>query len=154
MHVFTRPSQLLRLKVGEALLRSLRHSSLYRRLILANKEEGVRSNIVGQTLHKRLTCNPKEGNTLLKFIYGQPYNGKLANTYDHASADECPLWHKPDSCTHIARECPDYEAPRISRHNTACRVVHAAIRKAAKGGGALQSAPDLVTEIADAGTKT
>jgi hypothetical protein len=57
----------------------------------------------------------------------------------------------PDSCTHIAGECPHHEALRISRHNAACQLVHAAIRKAAKGGGALHSAPDLVLVMADTG---
>ena len=47
------------------------------------------------------------------------------------------------------RECPDHEAMRISRHNAACQLVHAAIRKTAKGGGALHSAPDLILVMAD-----
>ena len=54
-----------------------------------------------------------------------------------------------DSCTHIAEECPDYEALRISRHNAACQHVHTAIRKTAKGGAALHSAPDLIQVMAD-----
>jgi hypothetical protein len=58
----------------------------------------------------------------------------------------------PDSCTHIAGECPDYEALRISHHNAACQLIHAAIRKIAKGGGALHSAPGLVPVMADTGT--
>ena len=76
IHAFTRPAQQLRLKVREELHCSLRHSSLYRYLILANKEKGARSTIVGNALQTRLTCNPKEGTTLLKFIYGKLYNGK------------------------------------------------------------------------------
>ena len=59
----------------------------------------------------------------------------------------------PDSCTHIAWECPDHKALRISRHNAACQLIHAAIRKTAKGGGALHSAPDLVLVMVDAGTQ-
>ncbi len=59
----------------------------------------------------------------------------------------------PDSCTHIAGECPGHEALRISRHNAACQLVHAAIRNTAKGGGALHSAPDLVVVMADTGIK-
>ena len=43
MHAFTRPSSQLRLKVRDALLRSLHHSSLYRRLIVAIKEKGART---------------------------------------------------------------------------------------------------------------
>jgi len=79
MHAFTRPSPQLRLKVRDALLRSLHHSSLYRRLMVANKEKGARIKTVGQALHKKLTHSPRErGATLHKFIYGQLYNGKLA----------------------------------------------------------------------------
>ncbi len=42
---------------------------------------------------------------------------------------------------------------RISRHNAACQLIHAAIRKTANGGGALHSSPDLVLVMADAGTQ-
>ena len=70
MHTFMRPSSQLRLKVRDALLRSLHHSSLYRRLIvIANKEKGARTKTVGQVLHKKLTHSPWEGISLLKFIY-------------------------------------------------------------------------------------
>jgi len=120
MHEFTRPSPQLRTKVRAALLRSLHHSSLYRRLIVANKEKGARTKAVGQALHKKLTHSPWVGTTLLKFIYGQLYDGKLALRYGHAPTDECMLCHIPDSCTHIAGECPDHEALRNSHHNTAC----------------------------------
>ena len=58
-----------------------------------------------------------------------------------------------DSCTHIAGECPDQEALRISRHNAACQLVHAAIRKTAKGGGVLYTAPDLILVMADIGVQ-
>jgi len=58
MHAFTRPSSQLRLKVRDALLRSLHHSSVYRRLITAAKEKGARTKTVGQTLHKKLTHSP------------------------------------------------------------------------------------------------
>ncbi len=71
--------------------------------------------------------------------------------YEHAPTDEWPLYHMPESCTHIAGECPDHEAVRISRHNAASRLVHAAIRKTAKGGGALHSAPNLVMAVSDTG---
>jgi hypothetical protein len=81
MHAFTRLSQHLRLKVRDAPLRSLHHFSFYMRLIVANKEKGARSKILGQTLHKKLTYSPREVTTLLKFIYGQLYNGKLALRY-------------------------------------------------------------------------
>ncbi len=59
----------------------------------------------------------------------------------------------PDSCTHIAGEFPDHKAMRISRHNVACQLIHAAIRKTTKGGGALHSASDLVLVMADTGTQ-
>ena len=68
--------------------------------------------------------------------------------------DECLLCHKSDSCTYIAEECLDHEALRISHHNTACQLIHAAIRKTAKGGGALHTAPDLVSVAADTGSQT
>ena len=135
MHTFTRPSLQLRLKVRSSLLRSLHHSSLYMRLILASKENGARTKSVGRALHKKLTYHSWEGTSLLKFVYGQLYNGKLAKRYGHALTDECPLCRKPDSCTHIAWECPNHEALRISRHNAACQLVHAAIRKTAKVAG-------------------
>ena len=84
-------------------------------------------------------------------MYSQLYNSRLAQRYGQAPTDECPLCHNPDSCTHIAGECPDHEALRISRHKTACQLVHAAIHKTTKGGGTLHSAPDLVMIMADTG---
>ena len=135
MHAFTRPSSQLRLKVRDALLRSLHHSSLYRRLIVANKEKGARTKTVGQALHTKLTHSLWEGTSLLKFIYGQLCNGKRAMGYGHALTDESRLCHMPDSCTHIAGECPDHETLRISRHNAACQLIHAALRKTAKREG-------------------
>ena len=153
MHAFTRPPLQLRRKVRDSLLSSMHHSSLYWRLIRASKVEGARTKTVGQALHKKFNYHSWEGTTLLKFIYGQLYNGKLAKRYGHTQSDLCPLCQKPDSCTHIAGECPAHDALRISRHNTACQLIHAAIRKTAKGGGALHSAPDLVLVMADTGTQ-
>ena len=152
MHAFTRPSLHLRLKVRDALPHSLHQSSLFKRLIIANKEKGARSKIVGQTLHKRLTYNSMEGNTLLKLLYGQLYNGKLSKRYGHALTSECPVCHIPTLCSHIAGECSNHEDLRISRHNATCQLVQAAIRKTAKGGGAFDSAPDIVMAMADTGT--
>jgi len=108
MHAFTRPSSQLRLQVRDALLRIIHHSSLYRRLIIDNKEKGAGTKTVGQGLHKKLTHSPWEGTSLLKFIYGQLYNGKLSKRYGHALAYECPLCHMLDSFTHITEECPDH----------------------------------------------
>ncbi len=88
MHAFTRPSSQLQLKVRDALLRSLHQSSLYWRLIVANKENGARRKMVGRALHKKLTHSPWEGISLLKFIYGHLYNGMLALRYGHARADD------------------------------------------------------------------
>jgi hypothetical protein len=119
MHAFTRPSPQLRLKVRDSLLRNLHHSFLYMRIIIASKEKGARTKTVGRALYRKLTYNSWGGTSLLKFIYGQLYNGKLAKRYGHAPTDECPLRHKPNSCTHIDMECLDYEALRISRHNAA-----------------------------------
>ena len=73
--------------------------------------------------------------------------------YGHAPTDECHVCHMPDSSTHIAGEYPEHEAMRISCHNAVCQLVHTVIRKTAKGGGALQSAPDLVLVVMDMGTQ-
>ena len=152
MHAFTRPSTQLRHKVRHALLRSLHFTSLYIRLILQNIEVGTTTQSVEKAIHRRLTANAREGTTLLKLIYGQLHNGKLAKKYGHAATDECPLCNKPDSCTNIAGECSYHKALTISRHNAACQLIHAAIQKSAKGGAALHSAPDLVLVTADAGS--
>jgi len=69
----------------------------------------------------------------------------------HVATDECPSCHMPAPCTHIEGEYPNHEALRISRHNAACQLIHAAIRKAAKGRGALHSAPDLILVMTDTG---
>ena len=154
MHAFTRPSPQLRIQFREVLLRGLHYSSLYRRLIVSSKEKGARTKKVGQALHMKLTYSPREGTTLLKFLYGQLYNCKIALRYGHAPTNACPLCKKPDSCTHIAGECPGHESLRISRHNAACQLVHAAIRKSAKGGAALHSAPSLILVMADTGVQS
>ncbi len=99
---------------------------------------------MGRSIHRRLTANPWEGTSLLKFVFGRIYNGKLARRYGHAPTDACPLCKKSDSCTHIAGKCSYHKALTISRHNATCQVLHAAIWKFAKGEGALHSAPDLV----------
>ncbi len=149
MHAFTRPSQQLRLKVRAATLRSLHHISVYRRLIIQAKTHGANTATIGTALHVRLRENPREGTKLLKFIHGQLYNGKLATRYGHAPTDECPLCHRPDSCTHIAGECKAHKNLAISRHNAACQLIHAAIRNSAKGDGALYNADDLRLVAAD-----
>jgi hypothetical protein len=150
MHAFTRPSHQLRQKARAATLRNLHHTSIYRRLIFQAKEQGATTATTGTAIHTRLRENSKEGTYLLKFIHGQLYNGKLAKRYGHAPTDECPLCHRPDSCTHIARECKFHKNLTISRHNAACQLIHAAIRNSAKGGGELYGADDLRLVAADA----
>ena len=88
MHAFTRPSLQLRLKVRDALLRSLHHSSLYRRLVVANREKGDRTNTVGHAIHTKLTRSPWEGTALLKFLYGQLYNGRKKGKIPYKRACE------------------------------------------------------------------
>ncbi len=153
MHAFTRPSMQLRRQVRVVTLRSMHHTSLYRRLILQAKATGARNAQIGISIHARLRTNPKESTTLLKFIYRQLYNGKIAKRYGHTPSDECPLCRRPDSCTHIAGECKYHKHLAITRHNAACQLVHAAIRNSAKGGGALYSAEDLCLVAADAGNR-
>ena len=129
VYAFTRPSQQLRRKIRDALLRSLHPSSLYMRLIFANTEKRARTKVVGHALYKRLISNSKEGTNLLKFIYGQVYNDKLAQRYAHGSTNECPPCHMLDFCTHIAGEFSGCEALHTNHHNAACHLVHNAIRK-------------------------
>jgi hypothetical protein len=153
MHAFTRPSHQLRQKVRAATLRSLHHTFLYRRIVLQAKTQGANTAITGTTLHTRLRVHAKRGSYILKFIYGQLYNGKLAKCYGHTPTDACPLCHLPDSCTHIACECKSHKNLFINRHNAACQLIHAAIRNSAKGGGALYAAKDLCLVATDAGNK-
>jgi hypothetical protein len=114
------------------------------RLVLLAKENGTRISDTGSAIHKRLIENLADGTILLEFAYGQLYNGKLALRYGHAPADECPLYHPPDSCTHTSGECKAHKNLTNSRHNAACQLVHTAIRNFVKGGGALYNAKDLV----------
>ena len=151
MRAFTRPSKQLRKKVRHALLRSLHYTSLYRRLLVASSEGGTRTAQVGKTMNTRLNKPGAGGTTILKFLHGQLYNGKLAYRYGHAPTDACPLCGLPDSCTHIAGECRFQKDHIISKHNAACQLVHAAIRKAFKGGGTLHSHQALHLISADAG---
>ena len=57
----------------------------------------------------------------------------------------------PNSCAHVAGECTAPEAHRISRHNAACQIVHAAIRKTAKEGEALHNARNVLLVVAESG---
>jgi hypothetical protein len=132
----------------------MHHTSLYTRLIFANKEKRDRIKVAVHVLHIRLVPNSIEGTNLLKFIYDQLYNGKPVYRHVHAPTDECPLYYSPDPCTHIAGECPDHEAHRINRHHAACQLVHAAIHKTAKGGGALYIALDLILVAVDTGIQS
>jgi hypothetical protein len=118
-------------------------------LIVANTEKGARSKTASRVFYKKLISSLKEGTTLLEFIYCQLYNCKIAQRYGYTPTDERPICHKPDSYTHIAGELPAHEALDIRRHNAACQWVHAAIRKTAKGGGALHKASELTMVVAD-----
>ena len=75
---------------SQTLLHNLNYISLYRRLILKNREVGTNTHYVEKSIHCRLAASAWEGSTLLKLIYGQLYNDKLAKRYRHASTDECP----------------------------------------------------------------
>ncbi len=153
MNAFTKPSDQFRLKVRSATLRSLHHTSLYIRLITNAKTQGARTNTVGKALHSLIKNSQRKGITILKFIYGQLYNGKLAFRNKHAPTDACPLCGLPYSCTHIAGQCKTHNDQLISRHNAACQLTHAAIRSAFKGGGTLYSPHELRLVTIDAGTK-
>jgi hypothetical protein len=153
MHAFTWPSHQLRLKVRDTVLRCFHQTSLYRRFILTNKDGGAQTIKAGKAIHTRLMSNHWEGTTLLKFVHCLLHNSMLAERYGHAPTYECPLCYKPDSCAHIAEERPFHKALTISRHNTACQLIHAAIRKAAKGGSALYCASDIVLLNADTGSQ-
>ena len=153
MHAFTRPSYQMRQKVRAATLRIMHHTSIYRRLILQAKIQDTITTTTGVSVHTHLRENPKEGTHLLKIAYGQLYNGKIAKRYGHAPTDECPLCHRPDSCTHIAGECKSHTNLSISRHNEACQLIHVAIRNSSKGGSALYSAENLRLVAADTGNR-
>ena len=153
MHAFAKPPNQLRLKVQTATLRSLYHTSLYIRTIINAKTQGARTNTVGTSLHSLIQISQREGITLLKFIYGQLYNGRLAFRYKHAPTDACPFCGLQDSCTHIAGQYKTHNDQFISRHYAACQLTHAAIRSALKGGGTLYSPHDLRLVTMDAGIK-
>ena len=87
-------------------------------------------------------------------LYRQYYTGKLALRYGHAPSDACQLCGLPDSCTHVAGECPAHTDHIISKHNAACQLTHPTIRKAFKEGGALYSPHTLQLVSTDAGTKS
>ena len=102
MQAFTKTSNQLRLKVRNATLRSLHHTSLYRRIILKAEAQGGRTNTVGTAINYYIRKSPKDDITLLKFIYGKLHNGKLAYRYKLAPTETCPLCGLPDS--HASQE--------------------------------------------------
>jgi hypothetical protein len=74
--------------------------------------------------------------------------------YGHAPKDELSLCNRPDSCIHIAKECPAHDGYiLIGHHSAACQLVHAAIRKSTNDGGALHSTLDIILVAADAETQ-
>ena len=153
MHAFTKTSYQLRLKVRNATLRRLHHTSLYIRLLLKAKAQGARTITVSTAIHSHIRKSPKDGITLLKFIYGQLYNGGWQYRYKLAPTDAYPLFGLPDSCTHIAGECKTHNNQFISRHNAACHLTHGGIRTASKGGDTIYSPHDLILIAMDAGTE-
>jgi len=153
MHAFKNPSHQLRQKDSAVTHHIMHHTSLYRRLILQGRKQGARIANTGKVLHTWLRDIPKEGTNLLKCVYGQQYNGKLAHRYDHAPTDECPLCHLPDSCQHLAGKCEAQKTLHINRHNAACQLVYAAIRNSAKDRGALYRAKDLILVTTNADTQ-
>ena len=97
-------------------------------------------------LQCRIFCRQGKAHTdasILKFVWGLYYCGKLAYRYGHQPTDACPLCNLRDSCTHIGGECKAPVNINIKRHNAACQLVHAMIRKASKGGGAMVSSPSI-----------
>jgi hypothetical protein len=77
MHAFTKTSNQIRLKNRNATLRSIHHTSLYIRLILKAKDQGARTKTVSTALHSYIRKLPKDGITILTFLYDHLYNGKL-----------------------------------------------------------------------------
>ena len=71
--------------------------------------------------------------------------------------DGCVFTIRPsrlvDSCTNIAWECTAHSGHIINRHIAACHLVHAAINKTAKGGGALHITSNCIIVAADMGTR-
>ncbi len=104
-------------------------------------------------LHSYIRKSLKDGITILEFLYGQLFNGKLAYKYKLTPTDACPLCGLPDSCTHIAGEYKAHTHKFISRHNVACQLTYAAITTAFKGGGTIYSPHYLIIMSMDARTK-
>ncbi len=153
IHAFTTISSQLRLKLRNATLRNLHHTSLYRRLILKAKAQGTRTNTTGTEIHLHIRKSPKDGITQLEFIYVKLYNGNLAYRYKLAPTDACPLFGLPDSCTHIAGEYKTHNNHFISRHSAACQLTNAAFKTASNDRGTMYSLHDLILISMDAGTK-
>ncbi len=96
MHAFSRPSEKLEHKVRAVTLRSIHHTFLYMRLILQARDTSSSPMAdTGTSIHKRLGQTPTDGDSLLKFLYGQLYNCKLTHRYGHAPTDECPCGISP-----------------------------------------------------------
>ena len=150
---FTNPSKQFRRHVKPRLLNSLHHTSLYRRLILQASKDGARLATTASQITKRRRDSPKQATLLLKFLWGQLYNGKLAHRYGHQNTSACRLCGAPDSCTHIVGACPANTPHIIKKHNAAVQLIHAMIRQASKGGAALHRSP-LTLISCDAGNIT
>ena len=134
------------------LLKVLHHIPLQTAHLQGKRPRGPHKT-VGTALHDYIRKSPKDDITILKFLYRQLYNVKLAYKYKLAPIDVCPLCGLPDSCTHIAGECKSHNNPSISRHNASCQLTHAIIRTAFGGGGAIYSPHYLRLITMAAGTK-
>ena len=153
MHAFTNTTSRIRLKVRNATFRSLHHTSVYTRLILKAKDQGARTKTVGTALHSYIRKSPKDGITILTFLYGQLCNGKIAYSYKLAPTYACPLCGLPDSYTHIAGKCKSHNNKFFSRHTATYQHTHTTIRTAFNGGGTIYSPHDLKLTTMDAGIK-
>ena len=79
---FTRPSKQFRNRVKPRVLAGLYHTSLYRRLILQASKHGARLATTASQITKRRASDPAQATQLLKFLWGQLYNGKIAHDMD------------------------------------------------------------------------
>jgi hypothetical protein len=113
---------------------------MYRHLMLQAIKEGSLLHLTSAGIHSRYkTGRGRQARQLLKFLWGQLFNAKLAKRYGLQDHDHCPLCGKPDSCTHIGCGCasPMMKALYIDRHNEAVRQIARAIRLSPGGGDAL-----------------
>jgi ribonuclease HI len=85
-----------------------------------------------------------QARTLIKYLWGQQYNGKLAFRYGHADNDLCPLCGFPDSCTHMGSGCPEMKGSYIKRHNDIVRLLAGLFTTSPIGASAIHTNPVLL----------